>query len=293
MDEVQVVINSYGRETWYVERAINSVLRQKHPPSLVHLIDQNPAPLTLDPRLLADPRLRIHHYPTKPCARARNLALKLVPSGWIAFADDDSEWAPGYSELLSATLAGRPDLGLIAGSMLDEDTGDYHTPRHRLGGDLGGFFGSHLLYGANFAIRADVFARIGGYDERLGPGTPCACSEETDLCWRVITASIPALYLRELSVRHPSVHSPDKSASLEKARRYARGKGALAAIWTFEKHHRFGLLEYIEMTLVPPLKALRGVLRGDFFQLIIQPVSWCARQWSFWSFPFRRPVPPS
>ena len=288
-EPVQVVLNSYGREAWYVDRAVASFLRQKHPPDRIHVIDQNETPLALDPALVGDPRVAVHHRPGRVGARARNAALELVREGWIAFADDDAHWREDYSEKLREVLAREPGLGLIAGAIIDESTGDYYSVRHRLGGNLERFPGSKLLAGANFLVRAERFAAVGGYDPRLGPGTDLPSSEEADLCWRLLAAGTRARYVRELAALHPPMHVADARDAARKGHRYGLGKGALAAIWIFERHHRFGLLEFLEMSVVPFLNLARGVLRGDFAQLRIQPAILLGRHRGFWSFVLRRP----
>jgi hypothetical protein len=293
LSDVQVVINSYGREALYVERAISSILQQKHRPAAIHFIDQNDSPVTLAPAFRNEPLLRHHHFPDRVGARARNLALHLIPEGWIAFADDDAQWVDDYSEHLLRLLCTQPSLHLIAGPMIDEQSLSPYTLRHELGGNLKTFIGSKLLYGANFIVRGEIFSRIQGYDTRIGPGTRWPSSEEADLCWRIILLDgVQCRYDRALAVLHPPMHAADARVAARKAYLYGIGKGALAAIWLFEKHHRFGLFEYLEMTLLPAVNFLRGVLSGDFRQLRIQPAQWWGRQVGFWTFPFHRAPTP-
>jgi hypothetical protein len=286
--DVQAVINSYGREAWYIERSVASLLRQKYRPHKIHFIDQNDLPLTLDPEIERHPDFLHHHNPTRCGALARNTVLNMIKTGWIAFNDDDSHWVEDYSEHLNDILSTQRGLGLIAGSMIDETTGKYYTLRHQWGGDLSGFLGSKLLYGANFLVRAEIFKKVKGYDSRLGPGTCWPSSEEADLCWRIITAGTKSLYARELAILHPSMHSSDTNAATQKGFSYGRGKGALAAIWLFEKHHYFGLLEFLEMSTVPIINMIRGALRGNWGQVRIQMAVLRGRQTGFWSYALKR-----
>jgi len=244
LTDVQVVVNTYGRDPRLVERAIASFLRQKHQPGRIHLIDQNEVPLVITVAHQDRTRLAHHHRPVRECSRARNVALELVTAGWIAFCDDDGYWADDYSERLREILASDPALQLIAGTVIEETTGEPYSLRHRIGGRLDTFLGSKLFPGANFAIRAETFARVGGYDPRLGPGTAWPSSEEADLCWRVITSGAPARYAPQLRVLHPPAHDADVRKAADKAYAYGLGKGALAAKWVFERHHRFGLLPF-------------------------------------------------
>jgi GT2 family glycosyltransferase len=283
LDRLQVVINSFGREVRYVERAVNSILGQKHLPGKIHLIDQNSHPLTLPKSLQNESRLRHHHYPDPTCSRARNQAIDLISTGWIAFLDDDAYWTENYTPGVLTVMRRSPELGLIAGAVYDETTGRLYSLRQQLGGRLDHFSGSKLLAGANFLVRAEIFARVGGYDPRLGPGTSFPSSEEADLCWRLLVAGTRALYAPEIAVLHPPMHADAAGPAARKAYRYGLGKGALAAIWLIEKHHVYGLLEFIEMTMVPFFSLARGLLRRDWRQLRIQPAQWWGRQRSFWS----------
>lgn len=287
LSEVHVVINTFGREVHYLERAISSILLQQYQPGAIHLIDQNDTPLILPHALKAEPLVHHHHAPDPSCSRARNLAVTLAPSGWIAFLDDDAHWQKDFSQHLCALMIRRPDVELIAGSVYDETSGQLYSLRQKVGGRLDRFSGSKLLTGANFLVRAKLFARVGGYDLRLGPGTSLPSSEEADLCWRLLATGAPALYAPEIAVLHPPMHVGDARLAARKAYRYGLGKGALAAIWLVEKHHVYGLLEFVEMTLIPLVNIIRGIFRRDWRQLRIQPAQWWGRQRSFWSMFFR------
>ena len=287
LHNVQVVVNSYGREKWYVERAIASMLRQKYRPVRIHFIDQNDTPLQLAPDLFADGHLVQHHQPDKNCSRTRNLARELVPTGWIAFADDDAWWADDYSGQLHAILNQRPDLQLIAGAVYDEETKKPYSFRHVLGGNLRSAFGSKLFCGANFLIRAEQFAAVGGYECRIGPGTPWASSEDADLCWRVLATQAPVLYAPELRIFHPPMHLSNIRAAARKAYAYGLGRGALCAIWIFERRHRYGLLELLEMTVVPAAKIILHIVRFDFAPVRIHAATLWGRHFGFWKFIFQ------
>jgi len=49
-------------------------------------------------------------------------------------------------------------------------------------------------YGNNIAYKKTVFHDISFFDERLGPGTPAAASEDTDLVYRILKAGYKAVY---------------------------------------------------------------------------------------------------
>jgi GT2 family glycosyltransferase len=287
--DVQVVINSYGREKWYVERAIGSFLRQKYRPARIHFIDQNDTPLHLAPALYVDGLLLHHHRPDKNCSRARNFAGELIRTGWIAFADDDACWADDYSERLCELLAAQPSLRMIAGSVYNDQTGRPYSIRNRLGGRLDTFHGTKLFRGANFVVWAQTFAVVGGYDPRIGPGTKWASSEDADLCWRVVASGARVLYAPQLRILHPPMHTADIAHAVAKARGYGFGRGALCVIWIRERHHWFGLMELAEMTAVPLVKIGFALLRADWAQLRIQGATLAGRHVGFWRFLWQHP----
>jgi GT2 family glycosyltransferase len=284
LHDVQVVINSYGREARYIERAVASMLRQKFRPGRIHFLDQNETPLCLDPGLFTSNILIQHHHPDRNCSRTRSLARELVPAGWIAFADDDACWAEDYSERLCELLTTQPNLRMIAGSMYNDQTGLPYSVRHRLGGRLDTFHGTKLFYGANFLVWAKTFADVGGYDPRIGPGTAWASSEDADLCWRVVASGANVLYAPQLRILHPPMHTADAAHAVAKARCYGLGRGALCVIWITERHHRFGFMELLEMTTVPLVKMGLALLRADWVQLRIQFATLVGRQIGFWEF---------
>src|SRR5215217_7349410 len=51
-------------------------------------------------------------------APARNVGVELARTPYVAFADDDSWWAPGALDRAAAVLAASPRLGLLAGTVL-------------------------------------------------------------------------------------------------------------------------------------------------------------------------------
>ena len=59
----------------------------------------------------------------------------------------------------------------------------------------------HSLNGANFFISRELFNRVGGFDERLGPGAS-GTSEDVDLAWRLIRAGVSISYAPKAMAYH-------------------------------------------------------------------------------------------
>ncbi len=81
--------------------------------------------------------------------------------------------------------------------------------------------------GNNFALRQEWFERVGGCDERLGPGTPGQGALDIDLFYRVLRAGGRALYDPDAIVHHEPA---TRSGRLERRRPYGFGMGAACGL---------------------------------------------------------------
>jgi GT2 family glycosyltransferase len=100
--------------------------------------------------------------------------------------------------------------------------------------------------GNNFALRREWFQRVGGCDQRLGPGTPGRGGLDMDLFYRVVRADGPALYEPAAVVRHERA---TRAGRLARRHPYGFGMGAACAI-----HLRAG-----DLYVVPMLAAWVGL----------------------------------
>ncbi len=161
-------------------------------------------------------------------SRARNAGWHSARTPIVAFVDDDCVPAPGWVAALAAAFAD-PGVAFAIGrvtaapgelplSVLDEPaprrlTG--RTPMDRLGSSC------------NLAVRRDVLAALGGFDEVLGAGAPLRASEDKDLQWRILDAGWEGRYVPTAHVVHASGRS--RRAALRVWAAYGMGEGALAA----------------------------------------------------------------
>ena len=85
--------------------------------------------------------------------------------------------------------------------------------------------------GNNFAVRRSWFERVGGCDERLGPGSPGRGGVDMDLFYRLLRAGARGRYEPELLVHHEQ-----KPREGRRSRRGAYGFGMAAAcvLWLRE-----------------------------------------------------------
>jgi glycosyltransferase involved in cell wall biosynthesis len=180
---VSVAIATWNR-AHLVGRAIRSALAQTVEDIEVLVVDDGSTDAT--PDLLArveDPRLRrVRHEQNHGISRTRNTAIGLARGAWMAFLDDDNEWAPDYLERQLAFAASRPEAEVVycLGRCIDTRSGVAVVE-----GDLRqGHVFCDLVTGWNpfvssALIRRSALAEMGGLDERL------RATEDRDLWMRL------------------------------------------------------------------------------------------------------------
>lgn len=135
-------------------------------------------------------------------AAARNRAVAQATGDVAFFLDDDASYP---DEGLVARALDRfrvePQLGILS-FRIDNPEGRTHQRRHvprlRAGDPTRSSEVTTFLEGA-CAIRAEAFARAGGYPEAFFFG-----HEGTDLAWRAIDAGYRVRYAGDLVVNHPA-----------------------------------------------------------------------------------------
>lgn len=119
-------------------------------------------------------------------SRALNAGLRLARGGLLAFIDDDCYVAPDYVERIIEVFARRQvDFG--GGRLLPLDAGDeghaVWTSRMTLRLPPHSYIRPGTIHGGNMFVTRRLIDAIGGFDERLGPGTPFGC-EDIDIIAR-------------------------------------------------------------------------------------------------------------
>lgn len=130
------------------------------------------------------------------CA-ARNAGAARAAGEILVFIDDDTEAVPGWAAALRQAFGG--GAALVGGGLR-------YPPPRSLAESYRGRYEQHDLHGrsgflpfvcgANFAIRAEVFWRLGGFDEVL------PSSEDLDLSFRVQLAGYSVQSAREATLIH-------------------------------------------------------------------------------------------
>ncbi|MFC7376369.1 MULTISPECIES: glycosyltransferase family 2 protein [unclassified Brachybacterium] len=156
----------------------------------------------------AHPHVRLVTLPENIGAQARTIGAELATTDYVAFADDDSWWAPGALARAVDVFDGHPRLGLIAGSIAvgPEERPDalnavlaaspLGTADDAPGPLLLGFVGCGAI------VRRDAFLEAGGFDDVIRfPG------EEDRVALDLFDAGWQLSYVPEIRAHHhPSPH---------------------------------------------------------------------------------------
>jgi GT2 family glycosyltransferase len=141
-------------------------------------------------------------------AAARNVGARGARTSWIAFADDDSWWAPGALERAAAVLAAHPELALVAAKILVGPSGRVDPvctemalsplPPTTAGPQVLGF----VACGA--VVRRSAFLDVGGFSDRYGVG-----GEEELLALDLVAAGWKLAYVEDVVAHHHPSPSRD------------------------------------------------------------------------------------
>jgi GT2 family glycosyltransferase len=192
-------------------------------------------------------------------SRARNLALQATRSEWIAFVDDDCTVAEGFGAALLAQLeradgadwvsghvgGGREDADLPLVTTFPVDRPAVRQGRWVLPGSIG--------FGVMFIVRCATARRLGGWDERLGPGVePFPAADDMDFNHRLLRAGGKALLTPDVRVVHRQWRTPSELVRLNRgylrawagfAAKQARTGHPLTAAWLWA----WGVIDVLDM----------------------------------------------
>jgi GT2 family glycosyltransferase len=165
-------------------------------------------------------------------SRARNAGWRVARHSVVAFTDDDCQPAPQWIAAL-ATAFSDPDIGWATGPVTvppgqEEADRPVAVVPSRPAGALTIRTPEPVGSGNNCAIRTDVLEILGGFDERLGPGTWLAAAEDLDVFDRLLAAGIPGRYVPAAIMHHDQWRG--RRALLRLDWGYGKGQGARLAL---------------------------------------------------------------
>lgn len=168
------------------------------------------------------PILRLRSDRPNAC-HARNLGLRAARGEIVAFPDDDCVYPPGVLDQVDAAFRADPALRLRTGPAASPEGGLGSGRWRQEGGPitLGDVWTSVIEF--NLFLRRETALALGGFDERLGPGTEFGSAEGNDLVARAILAGHKAVYDPAQRIVHPDKRLTP--VAVQRARLYGAGLG--------------------------------------------------------------------
>lgn len=236
-------------------RCVQSLLSNDHPQFEVIVVDNAPADAStrseVTERWGSDLRVRYVLEPHPGAARARNAGVRVCDGDVIAFTDDDVVTDPCWLRVLTSEFGDEgvcAVAGLTVALRLDHEAaawfeqvsgfGRGHTRRTcnlRSQPPPTRLFPFTPPFGAsnNLAVRTTGLRSIGGFDERLGPGTPTRGGEDLDLLTRLLLTGGTIVYRPDAVVRHE--HRDTVGELREQLFTYGAGNTAVLTKWALRR----------------------------------------------------------
>jgi GT2 family glycosyltransferase len=171
-------------------------------------------------------------------AACRNIAIAQATQPIVAFTDDDCVPGQHWLAALRDAFQGseRPDA--VTGSVLPlgPARADRYPVSLRSSRRPVIFRGRALPWalgtGGNAAVRREWLDRVGGFDDRLGVGSPGRSAEDLDLLYRLVRSGAVMRYEPSAVVFH---EQQSRDGRLSRASSYGFGLGALCSLWARQR----------------------------------------------------------
>jgi GT2 family glycosyltransferase len=242
----------------FLSRVVASILEGHDVPDELLIVDQSVQPHEELARF-STPRtaFRYIHSATVGLSRSRNLAIAAASHPIIVFTDDDVLVPPEWFGTIVGALEAAGPRSAVTGRVLATEA------------EVDGGFAPSLHPGVartvyegrvyedpiatfNFALPRTAHADVGGFDIRLGPGTPFPAAEDNDFGYRLLEAGYRIVFEPDCVVYHRAWRDDRSYVPLRYG--YGRGQGAFYA-----KHLSFDdryMLRRMIGTLVNHLRRL-------------------------------------
>ena len=263
---VTVVVPTVDRPD-ELRRCLVALAEQSVAPAAVVVVDQGGLPgtaLLIEEMVSRGLRVRHLRAPLRGVSTARNVGLRAVTTSWVAVTDDDCVPSPDWVESVVRAAASPEAPDVVTGRVLPlEAEGEaVHTLSLRVSTQRRAYHGRVFPWrtgtGGNMALRVETMRRMGGYDERLGPGTPGQAGEDLEVLYRLLASGAVVLFDPDVLVLHNRVTAARRLTS---RRSYGFGMGAFVGIWWIADP--WVLKALIRWSAERVLSTARAVSRGD------------------------------
>jgi GT2 family glycosyltransferase len=233
-----LIICSRNRPQLLLE-TLASVLKGNEVPTELIVIDQSDAPNATLASMKSDRHCEVRYLPTRSIglSRGRNTGIAEARYDLVAIIDDDMLAEPSWFQVLIGRLSDAGERAVVTGRVLAataEVPGGFvpAVVSSTVPAVYEGRIGTDVLAGGHMATFRSVLQKVGGFDERLGPGSHFPAAEDNDLGFRLLEIGCPIFYVPDAVVHHRAWRQ--KSEYLRIRWRYGLGKGGF-----YTKHLSF------------------------------------------------------
>jgi GT2 family glycosyltransferase len=165
---------------------------------------------------------------------SQNLAFAHASAAIVAVTDDDCVPASDWMAIVAKTVGGDKGVNAMTGRVLSlgPNSPDLYPVSTRMSTVRVNFTPDAMPWeigsGNNFAVERAWLQRIGGNDERLGPGSPGKGGVDMDLFYRLLRAGAQVRYEPDAVVYHEQT---TRRGRIKRRIPYGYGMGACCTIW--------------------------------------------------------------
>lgn len=214
--------------------SVQSVLDGEEVPAELIVMDQSDAPNTSLAALGTVHGCEVRYVCTRTVGEcpARNEGIALARHDLLVFTDDDVRVEPTWYGTLVRALVDAGRRSVVTGRILpgiSEARGGFvpTLQESTMPAAYTGRVGKNVLLPLNMALYRTAIEAAGGFDERLGAGSPYSGGEDSDLGYRLLEAGYRIVYVPEAVVYHRAWRGDAERDRLRWA--YGRGQGAFYA----------------------------------------------------------------
>lgn len=165
-------------------------------------------------------------------SRANNDGIAAARHDVLVFTQDDVRVTPAWTGTIVRALVAAGPCTIVTGRVPpEENVGAQHfapsTKADTHPKIYEGRTGEGIVYVQNMAMYRVVNSEVGGFDERLGPGTRYPSAEDNDFMYRALKAGYRILYCPDAVVYHRAWREQQNFLPLRW--NYGLGRGAMYA----------------------------------------------------------------
>ena len=175
---VSAIITTYNRDTFYIERSLNSIINQTYQDIEIIVVDDNSSDFEKQEEIIKlIERYKknenkiikyIKHNENRGACAARNTGIKYSEGEYIAFLDDDDEWLPNKIEEQISCLTDKINLVYCDWYIVKKQKKIKKKTKSLTGKAFDELLCENFIGSTSFPlIKKDILIRLEGFDETL------------------------------------------------------------------------------------------------------------------------------